>query len=224
MREANEAKSAQKEVFVKYPILFMIFFILAVCPNQITSADENPTPLETQAQDILNKFSGEPAISDVQEAAIRYAEVHPGKIKEWRDAAKKKALLPKVSFGLDRNSTDLWHWESGSTAIGQSGDDLLRRGHDSVDWDVTMTWDMGELIWNSDQTSIDTRSKLMVELRDDIVNEVTRIYFERRRLQVELLTFPPGDLKPRLEKELRMQELTADINALTGGYFAKHTL
>ena len=78
------------------------------------------------------------------------------------------------------------------------------------------------LIWNTDQTSIDTRSKLMVELRDDIMNEVTRTYFERRRIQIELLSSPPQDLKLSLEKELRLQELTADIDALTGGYFSKH--
>ena len=64
-------------------------------------------------------------------------------------------------------------------------------------------------------------SQLWVELRDDIINEVTRTYFERRRLQVEMFTSPPGDLKLSLEKELRLQELTADIDALTGNYFSK---
>ena len=78
------------------------------------------------------------------------------------------------------------------------------------------------LIWNSDQTSIDTRSKLMAELRDDIMNEVTRTYFERRRLQIDLLVSPPKDFKTGLEKELRLQELTADIDALTGSYFSAH--
>ena len=62
----------------------------------------------------------------------------------------------------------------------------------------------------------------MVELRDDIMNEVTRTYFERRRLQIDLLASPPQDLKLSLEKELRLQELTADIDALTGNYFSEH--
>ena len=106
---------------------------------------------ENEKRDVLKNFKGEPVIGDVQKAAIEYAEVHPDKIKKWRDAAKKKALLPNVSFGLDRNSTDLWHWETGSTAINQSGDDLLRRGRDSIDWDVTMTWDLGDCIWNQDR-------------------------------------------------------------------------
>jgi len=171
--------------------------------------------LENQKRDILKNFENEPTINDVQEAAIKYAEVHPDKIKEWRNSADKKALLPSISIGADRYLTDYWHWDSGTNP------DTLQKGKDVVSWDIAMTWDMGELIWNNDQTSIDTRSKLMVELRDDIMNEVTRTYFERRRLQIDLLTGPPKDLKLSLEKEIRLQELTADIDALTGNYFSR---
>ena len=164
----------------------------------------------------LELFNHEPGIRDVQEMAIRYAEVHPDKIKEWRSAAGKKALFPNVSVGLDRYITDYWHWDSGTNP------DTLQKGKDAVSWDISMSWDLGDLIWSSDQTSIDTRSKLMVELRDDIMNEVTRTYFERRRLQIDLFASPPKDLKLSLEKELRLQELTADIDALTGNYFSAH--
>ena len=199
---------------MKYMILLMVFFVQITCFNKISFADESTDLLENQTQDVLKNFKGEPVIGDVQKAAIEYAEVHPDKIKHWRNAAKKQALLPNISMGLDRYLTDYWHWDSGTMP------DTLQKGKDAVAWDVTMTWNMGELIWNSDQTSIDTRSKLMVELRDDIINEVTRTYFERRRLQIEILTSPPRDLKVSLEKELRLQELTADIDALTGGYFS----
>jgi photosystem II stability/assembly factor-like uncharacterized protein len=184
--------------------------------NIITKFALDDNNLENQKRDILKKFENEPAVSDVQEAAIKYAEVHPDKIREWRNSANKKAFLPNVSIGLDRYLTDYWHWDSGTNP------DTLQKGKDAVSWDISMTWDMGEFIWNNDQTSIDVRSKLMVELRDDIMNEVTRTYFERRRLQIELFTSPPKDLKASLEKELRLQEMTADIDALTGNYFSAH--
>jgi len=76
------------------------------------------------------------------------------------------------------------------------------------------------LIWNDDQTSIDSRSKLMVELREDVLNQVTRLYFERRRLQIEALVKKETGL-PRLEKQMRIDELTALIDAMTGGKFSK---
>jgi len=164
-------------------------------------------------------YKDEPSISDVQEAAIRYAEVEPGKIREWRDRAAKKAWLPQVSIGIDRNTTDLWHWEGGSTT--KSDDDVLRRGKDSVEWDVSLSWDLSELIWNDDQTSIDVRSRLMVQLRDDILDEVTKMYFERIRVKMEIDELSIEDRKKRAEKELKIKELTAYLDGLTGGYFSR---
>ena len=169
----------------------------------------------------VTDFTAEPDIRQVQKAAIEYAEVDPGKIIEWRKQAAKKALLPQVSVGVDRNTADLWHWEGGSTT--KTDDDILRRGKDTVDWDMTLSWDLGDLIWNNDQTSIDTRSKLMVQLRNDILDEATRTYFERLRLKKELERLKPDDRGKMEEKKLRLDELTANLDALTGGYFSRNS-
>ncbi|MFH1783224.1 MAG: hypothetical protein ABH848_06375, partial [Candidatus Omnitrophota bacterium] len=61
-----------------------------------------------------------------------------------------------------------------------------------------------------------------VQLRDDIMDEVTRVYFERRRVQIEKELSPPSNKKEGIELNLRIQELTADLDALTGGYFSKN--
>jgi hypothetical protein len=61
----------------------------------------------------------------------------------------------------------------------------------------------------------------MVELRDDILNAVTRAFFERRRVQMELLMNPPADPKREVEQELKLQELTARLDGLTGGWFSE---
>jgi hypothetical protein len=161
----------------------------------------------------------EPKISEIQQVAIRYAQVEPEKILEWRQAAAKKAWLPQLSVGVDRDTGDLWHWETGSST--KSGDDLLVPGKETIGWDVRLSWDLGELVWNNDQTSIDTRSRLMVQLREDILDEVTKIYFERLRVKMELDSLSIEERKKRLEKELRLEELTAYLDGLTGGYFSR---
>ena len=76
-------------------------------------------------------------------------------LKEWREAARRKALLPDVSLGLDRYVTYLYHWDAGQNS------DVLQKGDDVIRWDITMSWDLGDLVWSTDQTSIDTRSRLM---------------------------------------------------------------
>lgn len=168
-------------------------------------------------QELLSNFSYEPSIGEVQQAAIRYAEVHPDKILRWRREAMLQALLPKVDLGLDRDRSHDVHVDEGTFPKFQ----LLQTKDRDSSLDLSVSWDLGELIWNDDQTSIDVRSKLMVQLRNDIVDEVTRTYFERRRLQVALLANPPADEQTLIEKELRLRELTALIDGLTGGAFSE---
>jgi len=177
------------------------------------------TSWRVEAKEVLLLFQHEPSIREIQEAAIRYAEVYPEKILEWRNAASRKAWLPKLTTGMDMDVDRNVDIDRGGT----NDPDFFILGPEErkLNWDVSLTWDLGELIWNGDQTSIDVRSKLMVQLRDDVLDEVTRLYFERRRLQIELSLEPPIQLKKKVESELRLQELTADIDALTGGYLSK---
>jgi len=158
----------------------------------------------------------EPGIKELQKQAIKYAEVSPDKITNWRKQAQKKALLPKLTVGLDGSKKTNYEIYTGANTsyIFEGPNDR------SYGWDVALSWDFGELIWNNDQTSIDTRSRLMVQLRDDILDEVTKLYFERIRVKMELDGLQIEDRKRRFEKELRVRELTASLDALTGGYFS----
>lgn len=161
----------------------------------------------------------EPQIQEVQEAAIKYAEVDPQKIIQWRKKAAGKAILPKITVAMNRDVADLWHWEAGSST--KTNDDVLTQGNDAIKWEVSASWDLSDLIWTESQTSIDVRSRLMVQLREDILDEVTKIYFERLRVERELDNLSIEERKKRAEKELRLRELTAYLDGLTGGYFSR---
>lgn len=159
--------------------------------------------------DNTSLFFKEPGIREIQEKAIRYAEVYPEKISNWRKQARLKALMPELNLDYDKTVT---------TALGATYD---RVQVGPRDWGVSLSWDLGDLIFSTEQTSIDVRSRLMVQLRDDILDEVTRLYFERRRLQLELASQDSLSPKARSEKELRLEELTASIDGLTGGYLSE---
>jgi len=163
-------------------------------------------------------YKEEPAISEVQQAAIRYAEVGPEKIKDWRKRAKIKAILPRLTLGIDRSKrTNYEIYTSATTHYVYAGPLDKNSG-----WDVTLSWELGDLIWNDDQTSIDVRSRLMVQLREDILDEVNKLYFERIRLRMEMDRLSIEDRVKRSEKQLRLEELTASLDALTGGYYSEY--
>ncbi|NLE64827.1 MAG: hypothetical protein GX606_02800 [Elusimicrobia bacterium] len=162
-----------------------------------------------------DEFSNEPSISEAQAMAIRYADMDRSKIEAWKRQARLKALLPDISVGVDRVNTERYHWDTGA-----SPDNLLKGEH-YHDWDVSVSWDLADLVFSSDQTAIDSRSKLMVELREDILDQVTRLFFERRRLQIEGLACQYPNEGEQMAVAMRVDELTALIDAYTGGDFSR---
>ncbi len=155
----------------------------------------------------------EPTIREVQEAALRYAEViHPQRIKTLRRNAKLKALLPDVSLDYDKTIY--------GTAGSSSSDPRAFVG--PYDWGLSLSWDVGDLVFSEQIRLLDSNARLMVQLRDNIMNEITRLYYERRKLQTEVMMTPPKNPQENIIKRLRLEELTANIDGLTGGYFSRH--
>lgn len=192
--------------------------------NKVQSEQMTTVPEFQIGSENWPKFDHDPSINEVHQMAIDYAEVSHEKIKIWRRQARQKAWLPGLKIGVDGDrdwsrSDSLWGSYSGG---GQHyiGPDDKTYGED-FGWDASFSWDLSDLVWSTDQTTIDSRSKMMVELRGDLLNEITRLYFERRRNQIELALNNTTDWRLRIEGEMRITELTALIDALTGGEFSK---
>ncbi|MEK7849384.1 MAG: hypothetical protein AAB213_00975 [Candidatus Omnitrophota bacterium] len=177
-----------------------------ILEHQFLSQQSDNSQVVSSTKNLLKSFDDEPVISEVHKMAIAYAEVGNEKINDWRKKAGIKAIMPTFSLGYNSN---VYGSSKGDFAVGPN------------DWDFNVSWDLSDLVYNDAQTSIDVRSKLMVQLRNDILSEVTRLYFERRKLQIELLSNSEISSKAKLEKELRLMELTALLDRLTGGNYSR---
>ncbi len=159
---------------------------------------------------IVEYYNDEPRINEVQQAAIKYAQViDPERIENLRRQARLKAVLPDFSLDYDETVTSYSNTNTTRFAVGPA------------EWGVSLKWSLSDLIWSEQQRLIDSQARLMVQLRDDILDEVTKLYFERLRVKMELDNLSIEDRKKRFEKELRLQELSAMLDALTGGYFSQ---
>ena len=152
----------------------------------------------------------EPTIQQVQQAAIKYAQVvDPAWITAQRRLSRLKAILPDLSLDYDKTISTYNNSKITRFTVGPS------------DWGISLKWDLGDLIWSEQQRLIDSQVRLMVKLRQDIVDEVTRLYFEHRRLELELVSCKEIKAEDRQNKQLRIKELTALLDGLTGGHFSK---
>ena len=121
-------------------------FLSAPKTERPAAEEKKPIKVLSPAVDLSRVFEKEPTISDIQKAAIEYAEVHPRKIAQWRHAAALKAWLPTLSFykRVSRNrNVDI---DRGGTA----DPDKFIQGPDELggEWTVDLYWNLGELIWN----------------------------------------------------------------------------
>lgn len=180
-------------------------------------------PLWNPSDDKLRLFQEllalEPSARELHKAVIRAGDLSNAKIKRWHGESRLASLLPTFSFGRDFSTANNIDLDRGST----SDQDQFITGPSDEDrgWDMDVSWNLGNFIWSTDQTSIDSRSKLMVELRSEFLAEATRIYYERRRLQMEIVFSPATSEAHRLERLIRMDELTALLDGMTDGYMTK---
>lgn len=174
--------------------------------------------VERNLKDLKIIFDNEPPFIELQKAAIKFADVSPDKIRNWQNQSRIKTLLPKVSFGCDQGtSTNYEIYTSATKDYVVAGPNDLSNG-----MDISVSWDLAGLIWSDDQTNIDVRSRLTTQLRNDVLDDLRRAYYERKRMQFELMTSTPKDMKARFDKEMRIQELGQAIDDLTGNYFSEH--
>jgi hypothetical protein len=167
--------------------------------------------------------SGGPSIQSVHRAAIAYLELRQGRFEQLRRRVKRRGWLPIVTLRGDHAADD-----SRSTDYDQaflSGDTRYLVDRDSEharDWGValTLTWDFADLAYHPEEVDISRETRELIELRDDVLDEITQLYFERRRVLAELAALADPAAAARLR--LRADELAAGIDAWTGGWFTRH--
>ncbi|MCB9662534.1 MAG: helix-hairpin-helix domain-containing protein [Alphaproteobacteria bacterium] len=178
--------------------------------------------------DVLAAFAHEPAVSEVQRWASAYAQVRPETVQRWLAASRGFAALPQVRFEYrvaDDYGNDFEYFTP-TGPVSTSQDDGVAV---QTDADVGQTrtilvraaWDLDKLVMSSEQIRVINEAQDVVKLREKVLGEVTRLYFERRRLQVDVLLAPKRDLMGQVRDELRLAELTASLDAYTGGRFSE---
>lgn len=183
----------------------------------------------TSAEEVLAEFVREPSIQQVQTWTSQYARTHPDMVRRLDSASRSFAALPRVWVEYRMNNgwdTDWTYYPS--DGLVDSPDDQSRvfdvldeAGRDQDQRVVVrLSWDLSELVMSSDRIRVVNETQDLVKLRDNMLSEATRLYFDRRRHQVQMLLSPARDLEGQVEDQLRLLELTAGIDALTGGSFS----
>ena len=169
--------------------------------------------LSKKAEEILGSFAHEPSLEDLKRAALQFQDADEERARGWRRAPNLAALLPVFKVVVDH---DLERDET----LDRRQDEPDAWGVDTDrDWGFQMSaqWHFGGLVFHSDEIRIWNALADRASRREAVLALLLGYYYERRRVQLELRLKPPETVGEIVERKLRIAELTASIDALTGG-------
>jgi hypothetical protein len=171
---------------------------------------------------ILAELPEDPPIERVHRAALEFLDLGPHRIDEMRRGVRLRGWLPELALvgaaARDRDETSGLDESFVSGALRQ----LVDRDEESSSGNevsLSFVWDLADLAYHPEQIDISREAREVIELRDDVLDEITQLYFERRRVLAELAAAATPDEAIRLR--LRAAELAAGIDAWTGGWFSR---
>ncbi len=171
-------------------------------------------------------LKSEPTCRDVQQAALRFYKLEPERIRKMGVASRVKALVPELEGSIDNSvghtftNTRDGLYPAGTLAELDPGNasgykERVQTNTDSLTWRVRAVWNLDRLVFNSEELDV----KSLNSLEETLVREVTQLYFSRHRLIANLILSGPEEDEEIFYELLRLDEMTATLDALTGGSF-----
>jgi hypothetical protein len=168
------------------------------------------------AAELLAHFRGEPSVTTLQRAAAEWAEVNPERVRSWLARVRKATLLPALRVRIGRGL--------GGLAITRGTNGIERLSTvDSDTWrfEIEATWHLDRLLFDSNELRLSREAQRVATRREQLATEVARVYFARRRLQVDSMLDTAAPQTLELDRTLAIEELTAILDGLTGNRLSR---
>jgi len=160
--------------------------------------------------------AGEPSIAEVQAAAARVAGAGLPAVGSFARRARLAALLPRLTAEVRRD-------ERSQRIVGLQGAgevDYLRLSP-GTQVSLRASWDLGHLAAAPGELGGAAAAAARGRRQEEAVRRATSLYFERRKLRLALWLDPPPDALARAQAELEVDQLGAELDALTGGLMSR---
>ena len=180
--------------------------------------------------DFTNLEENEPSVVEVQKQALKFASLPTSNdYKRYRTQIRLRNLIPRVGIDLNStgSSTNYFQFENGITTNTALNNDynagnISRLERDGKSYkQLSVLWNTNQLLYDDETWRILNQARLTANIKENLLDDVTKIYFQRKKSQLESLISPPEDTINKLSKELEIAELTGQLDSRTGGWFSK---
>ncbi len=221
-------------------ILALAFGALALMQPALSRAQDVPegggAPAEAAPRKQTSRASvkrlfqiikSEPSIKELQSAAVKHYRLEPDRINALARNARLKGLVPNISATFSNEIGNRFtNTKDGLFPVLPNPPDnpnpnffkeRVSESSDNLSWSVSASWDLDRLVFAAE--ALDAKS--LTSLEENLVREVTTLFFSRRRVLASLILSPPDDDEEFFYELMRLDELTATLDAFSGGMFGK---
>ncbi|MGE4650449.1 MAG: hypothetical protein AAEJ53_06150, partial [Myxococcota bacterium] len=166
--------------------------------------------------------SGDPPIARLQQVVLAFQGLSPAAGDALRVGAARRGWWPKLSVGLGyatEGSTSDDFDESIASGVRRYLHDRERDREREYEIGVALAWDLGDVAFHPEEVDVSRELRALVQLRADVLDELSQLYFERQRVLAEALALPPDDPR-RAALALRASEFAARLDGWSGGWFS----
>ncbi len=174
-----------------------------------TAARADDDHIRRRALSRLEK--AEPSVDDAVAAALRYAGLGGRPEASMRRRARLSAALPTLTLRASR-ATDWAEADEGARVVGDVEQQLVL--------EARATWRLDRLMFDSSELRIASLGQQRARSRAAVAAQTTSLFYRRRAAQVDELWDPAATSEDAVRRELALEELTAQLDALTGGWWA----
>jgi hypothetical protein len=172
-------------------------------------------------------FSLEPTIQETQAKALQFSGIPSGmQFGAYKRQARLRNVLPQIDTSFDNSDYALSSletsgsdkYDSADSSINSSLDKNRKAAMDNeFNTGFRFTWHLDRLIYDPEIIDIVNSARVSANIRENLLTELTQIYFQRKNLLSELMSNP---FSRTMTQKFKLQELTADIDARTGGWYS----
>jgi hypothetical protein len=169
-------------------------------------------------------FEGEPSVGAVQRVALRYLDLEAARFLSLQERVRRRGFFPELEIGGDYGGFRASDRDQDEIAFSSGGRHLLldRLSEKGRDFGVgaKLSWDFSGPVYDPEEIDVSKEVRELIELRDEVLDEINQLYFERRRALLERAALDEPESLEGERLRLRASELAAGLDAWTGGWWS----
>ena len=182
------------------------------------------TPLSATPRPSSTLLPPDPPVQEIRRRALERSGLDVLRDRRLRKGLWRRAFWPEVElrfgadFDQDRSRDADQSFLSGDTRhlLDRTRDDGRR-----LSATVVLDWELGGIAYPEEAVDLSRELRQVVSLRDDVIDEINQLYFERQSIRDRLAT--PGAIAAVAEADRlrwRAREIDAGLDAWTGGWIS----